>query len=252
MMTQLVLSLFPGADLFGKAFEAEGFCVVRGPDVLLGGDIREFHAPPGRFDGIIGGPPCQVFSNAARIKSRALNLIPEFIRIVEEAQPKWAVMENVWGARVAAPDWPHVRFSDADVGGPTKRVRAFWFYGLPPAPKPVVDRAARRAAAYAVLATNWRQRENTQFNIHHALSVVEAARLQGVPAHFPRRLRRAWKGAELSANMINRMGVMLLGNGVPLPMGRYIARHVRAMTEGDYMASWANTGLPLFSFQEAA
>jgi DNA (cytosine-5)-methyltransferase 1 len=33
----LVLSLFPGIGLFDMAFEAEGFCVVRGPDLLWGG-----------------------------------------------------------------------------------------------------------------------------------------------------------------------------------------------------------------------
>ena len=37
-MTYLVLSLFPGADLFGEAFEKEGFCVVRGPELILGPD----------------------------------------------------------------------------------------------------------------------------------------------------------------------------------------------------------------------
>jgi hypothetical protein len=35
--------------------EQEGFCVVKGPDVLWGGDIRRFHPLAGRFDGIIGG-----------------------------------------------------------------------------------------------------------------------------------------------------------------------------------------------------
>ncbi len=35
-MTQLVLSVFPGIDLLGRGFEAEGFCVVRGPDLLWG------------------------------------------------------------------------------------------------------------------------------------------------------------------------------------------------------------------------
>ncbi len=35
-MRYLVLSLFPGADLFGEAFEREGFCVVRGPELILG------------------------------------------------------------------------------------------------------------------------------------------------------------------------------------------------------------------------
>lgn len=30
----LVLSIFPGIGLFDRGFEAAGFCVVRGPDVL--------------------------------------------------------------------------------------------------------------------------------------------------------------------------------------------------------------------------
>ena len=63
----LVLSLFPGIGLLDHAFELEGFCVVRGPDVLWGGDIREFHPLCGRFDGVIGGPPCQCFSSLARL-----------------------------------------------------------------------------------------------------------------------------------------------------------------------------------------
>ena len=42
---QVVLSLFPGADLLGRAFEQLGFCVVRGPELLLGQDIRDFHVP---------------------------------------------------------------------------------------------------------------------------------------------------------------------------------------------------------------
>jgi DNA-binding XRE family transcriptional regulator len=52
----LILSLFPGIGLLDKAFEEEGYCVVRGPDPLWGGDVRNFHPPAGRFDGIIGGP----------------------------------------------------------------------------------------------------------------------------------------------------------------------------------------------------
>lgn len=62
MSPPLVLSLFPGIGLLDMAFEAEGFCVVRGPDLLWGGDIKRFHPPAGRFDGVIGGPPCQLRS----------------------------------------------------------------------------------------------------------------------------------------------------------------------------------------------
>lgn len=63
MKPQLVLSLFPGIGLIDRAFEEQGFVVVRGPDVLWGGDIRNFHPPAGKFDGVIGGPPCQTFSS---------------------------------------------------------------------------------------------------------------------------------------------------------------------------------------------
>jgi len=102
----LVLSLFPGIGLLEMAFEEEGFTVVRGPDVLWGGDIRRFHPPPGKFDGVIGGPPCQTFSTLANLvrakghEPRFGNLIPEFERVVNEAHPAWFLMENV----PAAPD----------------------------------------------------------------------------------------------------------------------------------------------------
>ena len=43
---ELVLSLFPGIGLLDSAFEEEGFCVVRGPDLLWGGDVGRFTRPP--------------------------------------------------------------------------------------------------------------------------------------------------------------------------------------------------------------
>ncbi len=97
----LVLSQFPGIGLLDSAFEAEGFCVVRGPDVLWGGDIRRFHPPAGKFDGVIGGPPCQCFSLLAHLvranghEPKFGNLIPEFERCVLEAEPDWFLMEEV-------------------------------------------------------------------------------------------------------------------------------------------------------------
>jgi hypothetical protein len=104
-MTQpLVLSLFPGLGLLDMAFELEGFCVVRGPDLLWGGHIETFHPPAGKFDGVIGGPPCQMFSQMRFIQPLAGqkhgNLIPEFERVVREAAPGWFLMENVRDAPV--------------------------------------------------------------------------------------------------------------------------------------------------------
>lgn len=97
----LILSLFPGIGLLDMAFESEGFTVVRGPDYLWGGDVRKFHPPDDRFDGVIGGPPCQAFSALSEIvRARGYepkfgNLIPEFERCVLEAAPGWWLMENV-------------------------------------------------------------------------------------------------------------------------------------------------------------
>lgn len=67
MSLGLVLSLFPGADLLGRAFEEVGFCVVRGPDKLWGGDVRAFHAELG--DAIANGQPRAVGENARRVLS---------------------------------------------------------------------------------------------------------------------------------------------------------------------------------------
>ncbi len=55
----LVLSLFPGIGLLDRAFEEEGFCVVRGPDLLWGGEIRRFHPPRPAAHGPRGRPSGQ-------------------------------------------------------------------------------------------------------------------------------------------------------------------------------------------------
>ena len=94
---ETILSLFPGIGMLDKGFEANGFCVVRGPDLIFGGDVRKFHAPAGKFEGVIGGPPCQDFSKARRSAptGNGLEMIDEFKRIIQEAQPVWWLAENV-------------------------------------------------------------------------------------------------------------------------------------------------------------
>lgn len=105
-MSGLVLSLFPGIGLLDIAFEEAGFCIVRGPDLLWGGDVRRFNPPAGRFDGVIGGPPCQPFSRLVHMirangyEPRHENLIPEYERIVGDAGPSWFVMEEVPAAPI--------------------------------------------------------------------------------------------------------------------------------------------------------
>lgn len=141
-MTKLVLSLFPGIGLLDMAFEEAGFCVVRGPDVLWGGDIRRFHPPVGKFDGVIGGPPCQSFSSMAHLvranghEPKFGNLIPEFERCVSSARPQWFLMENVRAAPVPTADGYSVKefylnnawiLGDDGFGQEQERLRRFSF-----------------------------------------------------------------------------------------------------------------------------
>lgn len=133
MSSSFILALFPGLDLLGRAFEAAGWCVVRGPDVVWAQDVREFHPPAGRFDGVIGGPPCQCFSRLAPLvrattghEPRFGNLIPEYERCVAEAAPSWWLMEEVTGAPIpSVPGYTaeSIILSPRDLGDPQSRER---------------------------------------------------------------------------------------------------------------------------------
>ncbi|MFI0413075.1 MAG: DNA cytosine methyltransferase [Candidatus Thiodiazotropha sp.] len=98
----LILSVFPGIDLLGRAFEDVDFCVVRGPDLITGGDIRNFTPPSDVFSGVIGGPPCQDFSRLNRSPGcYGFEMLDEYCRVVADANPEWFLYENV----VTAPDF---------------------------------------------------------------------------------------------------------------------------------------------------
>lgn len=239
----LILSLFPGIGLLDMAFEEQGFCVVRGPDVLWGGDVKRFHPPAGRFDGVIGGPPCQAFSVFRHIliaKEIPLkeNLIPEFERCIQEAQPHWFLMENVPDAPCPAVQG----YAVADVvlqnrlcGGIQSRERRFsfgvrgaasinlWRYleieALEPAEFEYAVTASRGSASGLKLDRNGvRRPERTLERRDRAArrTVAECAVLQGLPADF-------LKDAPFTRDGKHRV----IGNGVPLPMGRAIAKAVR-------------------------
>lgn len=93
---KLLLSLFPGIDLLGMAFEQQGFCVVKGPDLITGGDVRNFYAPKNAFAGVIGGPPCQDFSLLNRNPGDySQKMLDEYSRVILEAGPDWFLFENV-------------------------------------------------------------------------------------------------------------------------------------------------------------
>jgi DNA (cytosine-5)-methyltransferase 1 len=232
----MVLSLFPGIGLLDQAFEEEGFCVVRGPDLMWGGDVTRFRPPAGLFDGVIGGPPCQAFSRLrflieANGYRTAPNLIPEFERILDEAMPRWFVMENV-------PDAPQPRQAtgsslvcDADCGGLTSRLRRFSWSGFELDLPPVTgSRAAflavtcdARDVPVASGSGKLKRRNQTGGTAPHegrSLSTAEMLRRQG------------FDPAMLDECPITESGKRkMVGNGVPFAMGLAIARAVRRATE---------------------
>lgn len=204
----LILSLFPGIDLLGMAFEAEGFCVVRGPDPIFGGDIRSFSPPCGAFDGIIGGPPCQDFSRKRRAPATGygMQMLREFERIVLKTYPSWWLLENVPGCpNVKIPGYNHQRIDlNQSWYSGVSRLRHVQF-GRCGYAEPLLDIPAGTptpGAEPAALACDER-------------SFSELLRLQGLPEDFdlPGMTVEAKKRA--------------VGNGVPLVMGRVLAAAVK-------------------------
>lgn len=70
---------------------------VRGD--VCSADYAEIQNKYGHIDVVIGGPPCQGFSNANRQKNHAISqnnmLVKQYIRAIRELQPEAFVMENV-------------------------------------------------------------------------------------------------------------------------------------------------------------
>lgn len=246
-MRQLVLSLFPGIGLLDAAFELEGFCVARGPDVLWGGDVREFHPPAERFDGVIGGPPCQAFSRLAHMvrqngyEPKFGNLIPEFERVVREAKPVWFLMENVPEAPTPAVDgygvWSTLLNNRQCIDDTTgkaaiqNRVRR-WTFGYRGERRVLlIETAALEAFEFEYAATGGSARPVAiggsgkpkkfrdgkgamPWNAKSASAFREVCGKQGLPPDFD--LPPFTVTAKCKA----------VGNGVPLPMGRALAKAV--------------------------
>lgn len=226
-MNGLVLSLFPGIGLLDMAFEEEGFCVVRGPDLLWGGDIHRFHPPAGRFDGVIGGPPCKWWSSASNIaKARGQkvqpDMIPEFGRCVAEAQPEWFVMENV--RRAPVPEIPGY-FSQPQLvnanwfGADQRRIRRFTWGARDRSRLNLPGLALHHQPRHNTVTTRnqvWdalRRRPRSNNSVATWPAALEA---QGLPPDFLDGSPFKWSGKWT-----------VVGNGVPLPMGRAIARAVK-------------------------
>ena len=230
----LVLSLFPGIGLLDLAFEEEGFCIVRGPDQLWGGDIKRFNPPKGIFDGIIGGPPCQTFSRLRYFVEhngykKGENLIPEYARCIREAEPEWFLMENV----KEAPD-PEVEgynitsflLNNRSCGGEQERIRKIVFGRkgqyvnllryIKLVPLMSIDKSPTVCASGVVKkSVQTPGYKACMMGIKTAKALKESLRLQGLPTDFLDNAPFTLKGKH-----------QVIGNGVPLPMGKVLAKAI--------------------------
>lgn len=117
------IDLFAGAGGLSYGFESTGKFVILAAaennknardtyrenhkgqeDIVMIPDVRgyNFEVLKNKFDGIdvvIGGPPCQGFSNANRQKNHIISmnnsLVKEYFRVIKEIKPKAFIMENV-------------------------------------------------------------------------------------------------------------------------------------------------------------
>lgn len=222
MVANLVLSLFPGADLFGRGFEAAGYCVVRGPDPLWGQSIEDFTPLAGCFEGCIGGSPCQDFSKARRHAPSGLGrrMLREFARCVEMADPNFWILENVPGVPdLVVPNYIIARLNvrASEFGGRTHRLRTFQF-GCHDGIFPVLKRPSeyenfRRKnpsteMVPAAMASEGRRKQRRSWS--------DFCELQGLPRTFE------IPGVTLRARY------SLVGNGVFVPLARAVAFAIKS------------------------
>lgn len=211
MKNHLILSIFPGIDLLGMGFEHQGFCVVRGPDLITGGDVRNFHPPKGVFKGLIGGSPCQDYSllnnNPGTYSDE---MLAEYCRVVRDSEPDWFLFENVAQAPTFTIDrYTQQRFAlDLCWFTDFSRLRHFVF-------------GSRNGTLLNPISGTKGEVLGTAVTGSDKRSFRACCDIQGLPSDFdlPSFTLEGKKQA--------------VGNGVPLALGRYVAGLIAETVYGE-------------------
>jgi len=217
-MNGLVLGLFSGIGLLDQGFERAGYCVVKGPDLIWGGDIRSFSPPAGRFDGVIGGSPCQDFSKARHgipATGNGLEMIEEFKRCVTAAQPTWWMLENVPGVpnvKIDGYSWQRLDLYAHEFGLSQRRLRHIQF-GSNDGTVLVRRDASMPPSAQTVTPTITANDDTIPMS--RVLAEMGLPPDFDIPPFTRAELRKA------------------IGNGVPLPMAEALGEMVRARVDSE-------------------
>lgn len=173
-----ILSICTSAGLFDKAFLEAGHDIMPGCEIMphkqrmyfawCNNHVRceslkdlvdecEYAAGPRgsgrlRYDGIIGGPPCQSHTKLRAIRTPKFpDLTSEVNRMLAAVDYNWFLFENV--APLAIDGARHVRMNAMNYGQPHQS-RARWFTFSPnlTAPEPIYRGNADDLKAYSVVA----------------------------------------------------------------------------------------------------
>lgn len=220
-----VLSLFTGLGLLDEAFRREGYTVDSAGDVMWGSPIERYRGTRSSHVGVIAGVPCQTWSaaNPSRVPISQVDLSAtsshegvrtcrELLRVIDEIQPRWWLVECVPGVPDLALPGYHVQrlnLTDVECGGTQRRLRSIQFGTLEEFPLIIRPQriAGRRASEPCVLASQCREPES---------AFERRCRTMGLQSHEIPDLSAFTKAARFR----------LIGNGVPLTMGRVLASAV--------------------------
>ncbi len=221
-----VLSIYTGLGLLDRAFEEVGYVVDSAGDLQWGRPIQGYRGRLGSHEGIIAGPPCQTWSSADPCRTpkhkvdfsadsthAGVVTLRELLRVIDEVQPEWWLAECVPGVPDLIAVGYHVQrlnITDAECGGRQRRIRAIQFGSR------IVDRER-----YTVI----RPRRVT--GAVATARAVLASKSEGDESHFRRHCQLMGLSSvpDLSA-FTKAARFRLVGNGVPLTMGRVLARAV--------------------------